>query len=56
MKQLKQILSQFTDDDEVAIRLFGGGLAAIKCLASQVKCFINKKMEENLKTQKNKGN
>lgn len=28
-KELKQILSQFDDDDEVAIRLFGGGLADI---------------------------
>ena len=28
-KELKQILSQFDDDDEVAVRLFGGGLADI---------------------------
>lgn len=28
-KELKQILSQFDDDDEAAIRLFGGGLADI---------------------------
>lgn len=28
-KKLKQILSQFDDDDEVAVRLFGGGLADI---------------------------
>lgn len=29
VKQLKQILSQFADDDEVVARLFGGGLADI---------------------------
>lgn len=28
-KELKQILSQYSDDDEVAVRLFGGGLADI---------------------------
>lgn len=28
-KKLKQILSQFDDDNEVASRLFGGGLADI---------------------------
>lgn len=28
-KKLKQILSQYSDDDEVAVRLFGGGLADI---------------------------
>ncbi len=28
-KELKKILSQFDDDDEVGVRLFGGGLADI---------------------------
>lgn len=28
-KKLKQILSQYSGDDEVAVRLFGGGLADI---------------------------
>lgn len=28
-KEIKKILSQFNDDDEVAVRMFGGGLADI---------------------------
>lgn len=28
-KELKRILSQYSDDDEVVVRLFGGGLADI---------------------------
>lgn len=29
VKQLRQIISNFSDEDEIAIRLFGGGLADI---------------------------